>query len=389
MAEPKSLQLTCHVVINILFAIGEGSILLRLWTRAVVLKQLGWDDWAMLVCLFFNAGQQVVLYMFLNHGGGKTMQAVLADNPENLTTLLKVLFAEEIYYIWMHFWIKFCFLLFYLRLAQERRFRMLVYGTIGLTAAVTIAIWLIYSLQCHPLQAFWYPTLFPDAKCLPPKVTYFVPGSLELVLDCIILFLPVTVFWGLQMTWRRRLAVYSVITMGGLVVVVSGLRLIVVNQFATNPDFTYILGRMILISAVEIQVGIFAANMPGIKAFWTVWRKGELTSNGTKKSQGSAGAVSSGQAHQLATLWNSRAGGADKNKNKKGEQEHNKEIDCDGDGDGSERHLTRSRSSTELSMGVGKGQISVATEYTVTDDEDFRHLRRQSYYHNAIPDNMR
>ncbi|OQU95024.1 hypothetical protein CLAIMM_01293 [Cladophialophora immunda] len=380
MGQPKSLQLICHVVINILFGIGEVSILLRLWTRGIILKQLGWDDWAMFFCLFFNAGQQVILYLFLNHGGGRQMQEVLAEDPNNLTVLLKVLFAEEIYYIWMHFWIKLCFLLFYLRLAKERRFRMLVFGTIGLTATITLTIWLIYCLQCNPLQAFWYPTQFPTAKCLPSKVTYFVPGSLELFLDSIILFLPVTVFWGLQMNWRRRLAVYSVITMGGLVVVVSGLRLIVVNQFATNPDFTYILGRMILISAVEIQVGIFAANMPGIKAFYTVWRKGELSSNGTKKSQGSAGAVSSGQAHQLATLWNKHG---DKNKRVEDDKV------TDGDGDGSERHLTRSRSSEELSTGVGKGQISVSTEYAVADDEDYRRPRRHSHYHNAVPDNLR
>ncbi|KIY02690.1 uncharacterized protein Z520_01155 [Fonsecaea multimorphosa CBS 102226] len=281
----------------------------------------------------------------------------------------------------MHFWIKLCFLLFYLRLGKERTYRMLVFGTIGLTATITVTIWLIYCLQCDPLQAFWYPTQFPTAKCLPSKVTYFVPGSLELFLDCIILFLPVTVFWGLQMSWRRRLAVYSVITMGGVVVVVSGLRLVVVNQFATNPDFTYILGRMILISAVEIQVGIFAANMPGIKAFYSIWRKGELSVSGTKKSsQGSAGVVSSGQAHQLATLWN-RSG----NRNK-GEED---DKATEGDGDGSERRLTRSRSSAELYTGDGKGQISIATEYAVADDEDFRRPQRHSHYHNAIPDNLR
>ncbi|KIW88831.1 uncharacterized protein Z519_10315 [Cladophialophora bantiana CBS 173.52] len=308
------------------------------------------------------------------------MQEVLADDPNNLTVLLKVLFAEEIYYIWMHFWIKICFLLFYLRLASARTFRMLVYCTIGLTAAITVTIWLIYCLQCKPLQAFWYPTLYPTAKCLPSKVTYFVPGSLELFLDCIILFLPVTVFWGLQMTWRRRLAVYSVITMGGIVVVVSGLRLIVVNQFATNPDFTYILGRMILISAVEIQVGIFAANMPGIKAFYTIWRKGELSSNGTKKSQGSAGVVSSGQAHQLATLWNKRS---DKNKTVEDDKT------TDGDGDGSERRLTRARSSEELSTAGGKGTITVATEYSVAEDEEYRRPRRHSHYHNTVPGNLK
>ncbi|OAP58739.1 hypothetical protein AYL99_07829 [Fonsecaea erecta] len=137
--------------------------------------------------------------------------------------------------------------------------------------------------------------------------------------------------------------------MGEIVVVVSGLRLIVVNQFATTPDFTYILGRMILISAVEIQVGIFAANMPGLKAFYSIWRKGELSSSGsrgTKESQGSsaAGVVSSGHTHQLATLWNKRGDNHRNNNNNsnKGLVGDDKvTYDADEDADGPERRLTR------------------------------------------------
>lgn len=57
---------------------------------------------------------------------------------------------------------------------------------------------------------------------------------------------------------------------------VSGLRYIVLWQFATDPDFTWTLGKMVIISNLEMQVAIIAANMPAIKAFWTLWHMGRL-----------------------------------------------------------------------------------------------------------------
>lgn len=70
------------------------------------------------------------------------------------------------------------FLLFYLRLSNTRRFTYMIYGTMALIVCFTIAIWLIYCLQCRPLAAFWNPTAYPDAVCLSTKITYYVVVAL-------------------------------------------------------------------------------------------------------------------------------------------------------------------------------------------------------------------
>ena len=128
MGEPHSLQLICHVIINILFFIGEGSILIRLWTRGVILKQFEWDDWAMFFCLVrteslpFGCWQFVHLtgrssstlvnklyyicslnmvvvgkafcrnlaFPFMLKSLNRHMQEVIEDNPNDVTMLLKV-----------------------------------------------------------------------------------------------------------------------------------------------------------------------------------------------------------------------------------------------------------------------------------------------------------
>lgn len=78
------------------------------------------------------------------------------------------------------------------------------------------------------------------------------------------------------MTLKRRLAILSVITTGGAAVLTSGLRAIILWEFATSPDFTWALGKMVIISNIEMQVGIIAANMPSLKAFYTCWRNNTL-----------------------------------------------------------------------------------------------------------------
>lgn len=64
-------------------------------------------------------------------------------------------------------------------------------------------------------------------------------------------------------------------------------------QFGSNPDFTYPLAKLLLVSAIEIQVGIMAANAPSLKA---VWLKHVV------KSLGSEYPSSHGRSHELSAM---------------------------------------------------------------------------------------
>lgn len=80
--------------------------------------------------------------------------------------------------------------------------------------------------------------------------------------------LPIPTLWKIQASVRRRITLIAVITFGGSAVLVSFLRLIVLHEFDVNPDFTYTLGKMVIISAIELDVAIMAANAPSMKALW-------------------------------------------------------------------------------------------------------------------------
>lgn len=111
-------------------------------------------------------------------------------------------------------------------------------------------------------------------KAIPRCLTLTFDGPLNIhhiqsiLTDCIILLLPIPPLWAIQASIRRRLTLIALISFGGSAVLVSFLRLIVLHEFDVDPDFTYTLGKMVIISAIELDVAIMAANAPALKAVW-------------------------------------------------------------------------------------------------------------------------
>ncbi|TFB01316.1 hypothetical protein CCMA1212_007083 [Trichoderma ghanense] len=272
----EDLRTLSYFIISLLYLLAMATIGMRIWVRGFSMNSFGWDDWAMSSLLVFFTGQQAILYFFLQYGAGMHITQFMTEHPEWMALLLKGLLLEEFWYVFMQFAVKMCFLLFFFRLSSTPLFLQLLWAIVGFHVASTLAIWLLYALQCRPLKAFYAPELYPDAQCLSTNITYFVPYSLNLFVDVCILALPLPTIWALQMPFKRRMAVLVVLTTGGSAVLISGLRAIILIEFSRSPDFTYSLGKMIIISSAEMSIGIIAANMPALKAFWSCWREDKL-----------------------------------------------------------------------------------------------------------------
>ena len=71
------------------------------------------------------------------------------------------------------------FLTFYLRvLSISPVYKKAVYAVMAFTTMQTIAVLLFYGLQCLPLDAFFHPENYPEAKCIPTPVTLYFPASM-------------------------------------------------------------------------------------------------------------------------------------------------------------------------------------------------------------------
>ena len=76
---------------------------------------------------------------------------------------------------------------------------------------------------------------------------------------------------------RRKIAVLCVIGFGGISVLIACCRIVLLLRLSSpspSLDRSYILGTMIVVSALEIQSAILAVNLPSLKALWTKYTSG-------------------------------------------------------------------------------------------------------------------
>jgi hypothetical protein len=116
------------------------------------------------------------------------------------------------------------------------------------------------------------------------------------------------------MSMRRKIAVLSVISFGISAVLVACFRLIPLFELNASPDLSYVLGKMVIVAAVEIQLAIIAVNLPSLKAVWVNMTGGSSAGSGKSYSQRTGYKISSmtGDSHQLSII-----GGFSKRKNNK------------------------------------------------------------------------
>ncbi len=70
--------------------------------------------------------------------------------------------------------------------------------------------------QCNPRAKFWEPTL--PGHCINIEVVDIVTAAINVVSDVVLLLLPITCIWQLQMPSRSKVAVSAVFTTGILCV---------------------------------------------------------------------------------------------------------------------------------------------------------------------------
>ncbi|KAG9191255.1 hypothetical protein G6011_09343 [Alternaria panax] len=261
-----TLQPLAYAVAYVTFFLGTSSTLLRFYCRHFVLRTRGWDENFAILILFFSIGQQVVLHMFLYWGCGLHMET-LSDVQQ--LEIVKWLFIEEVVYYSVHWVIKSAFLLFYLRLSPSKTFRTAVYVGGALNLAILIINVMLACFQCIPFDEILHPGTHPDAICISKLVLLKGPSVLNILEDFYILILPISTVWKLQMSIRRKVAVLGVMAFGSSSVIIACFRLIPLMELNSSVDTSWVLGKMVIIAALEIQFAIIAVNLPSLKALWT------------------------------------------------------------------------------------------------------------------------
>lgn len=165
-----------------------------------------------------------------------------------------------IFYHTANFSIKISILFLYRRIFPSRRLRyvLIAVGTFALSQCMTFSIITIF--HCIPIAALWTPDL--DAKCVNYATSSFVSGILNVITDILILASPMHAVWHLNVSKARRRLITATFILGGIVSIISIIRLPYIRTFGEGEDQPYKDVPAAELSVLENGIGTLAACLP-------------------------------------------------------------------------------------------------------------------------------
>lgn len=206
------------LVVSIFFIVlSIAAVSLRIGSRRMLGNHLGLDDWlaiaSVVVLMGFCSDILVGVYTY---GGGQVYLNQL-EAHEKLIQYMKSEYAIPPLYAVNVTLVKMSILCFYHRLFSVSSFRRKTYG-VGIFCLVWfVAAFVADMLYCIPMRQFWDPTA--GGSCFNFPNYFLVMELIDVLLDVVIIALPLKTIASLQLSWRKKLALLGIFSLGALYVV--------------------------------------------------------------------------------------------------------------------------------------------------------------------------
>jgi fucose permease len=177
-------------------------------------------------------------------------------------------------------------LLFYLNLTKtEKVFRWATWGTLAIVNLAGLAFTLLNAFQCRPVSAAFLTPVPQQDHCEYIVTLYLSSAPVNIITDLAILFLPMPLLTAMRLPRKQKIIVIITFGFGFFVAVVDVIRIAYLQEAATarlsglqtnspsdsgtesrnNTDVPWYASLSYMWSAVEVNVGIMCACVPGLK----------------------------------------------------------------------------------------------------------------------------
>ncbi|KAJ8110395.1 hypothetical protein OPT61_g6750 [Boeremia exigua] len=268
------------------------SVALRLYTRLRITKNgIQLDDYmilggllcsVILLCLNFprmsrqnSAWERSITKLLkdMSSGLGYHIWDVTADTF--LSPFQKLTLAGTIFYAISLAFTKASILFFYLRLAPQKWFRLLVRILLIIVVAYATAYTTVSIFGCNPVAASWDLRLAPGARCFDRYTKYMTLSVLNIIIDLLVLLLPIPVVLPLQMPLRQKISVCLIFATGSFVCAIAIRRTMMLAPLMASSDYTWDAVEQFKWCFAEVNMAIACACAPALKplfvrSFWPV-----------------------------------------------------------------------------------------------------------------------
>ncbi|KAF7941159.1 hypothetical protein BELL_0186g00100 [Botrytis elliptica] len=255
-------------VTAILLPLVLSIIFIRLYTRLVMSKSFGLDDWLILAAVLpsttfaFLAILAEKKFHFNRH---------IWDVPFNRVTFgLQYLIIVQIVFTLGQTLTKCSMMALYYRiLSSGGRFKMMTIAASIIIAVQGLVFIIVTIFQCRPPSHYWLITFAPQPECINETLHVTIAGAINTVTDCIVVLFPIPRLLQLQISHRQRLIIIFLFGAGFLVCVAGAVRTYYTYLELVSSDVTWDTYYVWISSTVELYVGIIGASVPATKPFFT------------------------------------------------------------------------------------------------------------------------
>ncbi|SPO07037.1 related to integral membrane protein [Cephalotrichum gorgonifer] len=263
------------------------AIVLRLWSRVLVVKTFGTDDGLICVAVLLSWAFIACTIVAVQHGLGSRMEDFLTRGTENMIAYSQIVWMSSIFYNACLGFIKFSVLALYMRLGDRslRRLAIIMMGVIGCQAGGNVMACIF---QCTPVKAAYDVTILAaDKKCININAFYLANAAVNIFTDILTYTLPFPLVMRLQVPRKQKIGVGVMLGLGLFACISSIVRITYIPVMLSSDDATFVISNAMYWSVIEINIGILATSIPSYKALASRYMPGLLSSSNKKGGSGS------------------------------------------------------------------------------------------------------
>ncbi|CAI4214399.1 unnamed protein product [Parascedosporium putredinis] len=240
--------IACAVVSFVVSGLMVG---LRFYSRGVVTRVLGREDWCILVAWLLVIGFTVTTILQASVASGRHIWTL---KEGAMPKYLLYSFINVIFYQLSLCFSKISILFLYIRVLTYNYARraayillaiVIIYNTLGFISSMTL---------CRPLRAYWDFTI-TEKKCHPVSFMWAAIG-LHIGTDFLIFLLPMPVILGMNLPRGQKIGLVVVFALGFFVCFISILRAVWIHGLFDAIDSTYDFTAITNWTVVEVNTAI-------------------------------------------------------------------------------------------------------------------------------------
>ncbi|KAK5171400.1 uncharacterized protein LTR77_004544 [Saxophila tyrrhenica] len=284
-------------------------VALRMFSRAVIVKKIAVDDYFIILAWIIAAGLSIAICIGCAWGLGRHEENV----PGQWQAMLrKANYVFSVLYQPALMATKTSILAFYLALPTSNRiFKWACIGTLVVVNAGGLALGLFTVFQCWPIGAAFQHPIPQTAHCTDIITIYLSSTPLNIITDLAILFLPMPILTSMRLPKKQKIILIITFSFGAFVAAVDVVRVVYLqgaartrirqiavfreendSREAEQTDFSWYASLSFMWSAIEVNLGIMCASVPGLKPLVSRFLPSMLRDVGDPTSR--VGSVSSG-----------------------------------------------------------------------------------------------